>query len=81
MSGLLTPVPASGPLPPSEAALEAERRSFLGDSRSPDRLSGPQLQRFVEICGSLRALKRARGEVPARPGKAPRTKGVDIADL
>lgn len=65
----------------SESALEAERRSLLGDSRSVDQLDGTSLQRFVQICGDLRALKRAKGEIPPKPGKASRKKSLDVADL
>lgn len=66
--------------PQTEAQLEAERRTLLGDQRTPDQLPGPQLQRFVEVCGLLRAMKRARGEVADRPGRAKRSV-LDITDL
>lgn len=68
------------PSPTAEADLERERRTLLGDARSPDRMSGPELQRFVSVSGQLRALKRSRGEVAPRPGKTPR-KQVDVLDL
>lgn len=64
----------------TEAQLDTERRALLGDQRTPDQLPGPQLQRFVEVCGLLRALKRARGEVADRPGRAKRST-LDITDL
>ena len=77
------PTAGSPPAPSSvaqEAQLDAERRSLLGDSRSPDRMTGDELARFVEVCGQLRALKRAKGEIPAKPGRAVR-KTIDLADL
>lgn len=64
----------------TEAQLDTERRALLGDQRTPDQLPGPQLQRFVEVCGLLRAMKRARGEVADRPGRAKR-RTLDITDL
>ncbi len=67
-------------LPLTEAQLNAERRSLLGDQRSVDKLEGPALQRWVEVCGLLRAMKRARGEIAPRAGKALR-KTLDITDL
>ncbi len=69
------------PFPPTEAQLDAERRALLGDSRSVDRLEGPALQRFFEICGALRAMKRARGDISPKPGKASRKHTIGLEDL
>lgn len=72
------PTPSAGP---TEAQLDAERRALLGDSRSVDALDGPALQRFIAICGTLRAMKRARGEVAPKPGKANRKAQIALVDL
>lgn len=69
------------PAGPTREALDAERRTLLGDSRSVDRLDAAGMARFVAVCHALRLLAYAAGTLAPRASGRPRVRALDIADI